>query len=62
MPKYEKGSQEMKDYMARIRAMRKPKQPKEDAEPKPKRAGRFVRDSQEAKDFMAMIRAKKKKK
>jgi len=65
MVRFEKGSQEMKDFMARIRAMRKGKKSEqgENTEPnvKAKRRGRLVKGSQEAKDFMAMLRAKKKK-
>lgn len=68
MVRFEKGSQEMKDFMARIRAMRKGKNSDqgENTEPteptvKAKRRGRLAKGSQEAKDFMAMLRAKKKK-
>lgn len=58
MPKFAKGSQEAKDYMAMIRGMRAPivKRVKHVTKFVPK----FAKGSQEAKDHMAMIRAMRK--
>lgn len=58
MPRHAKGSQEAKDHMAKLRAMRgKNKASKEGEEPASKSSSkRLVKGSQEAKDHMAKLR------
>ena len=75
MVTFEKGSDEAKAYMAKLRAMRKGKQSTQNqtesminnVEPvetnpieTPKRRGRLVKGSIEAREYMAQIRSKKK--
>ena len=61
MKRFAKGSQEAKDYMASIRAMKKksdmPMMPKKKSPAK----ARAMKGSDEAKAMMAKIRAMKKK-
>ena len=73
--KFEKGSEAAKEHMAKIRAMRKNKQPTQNetqsignnAEPvdtnqkeTQKQRGKLIKESIEAKQYMAEIRSKKK--
>ena len=59
MPKFMKGSEEMKAHMAKLRSMRVPK------EKKLKRVGnyksKYAKGSEEMKAHMAALRAMKKK-
>lgn len=56
MARFEKGSEEAREYMASIRGKKAPpKEPKE----KNERKARMVRGSEEAKEKMAKVRAAK---
>ena len=57
MSKFEKGSEEAKEYMASIREKRVLKEPKEK---NPKKA-RMTKGTEEAKEKMAKVRAAKQK-